>query len=80
MDDYRIKIHFKEPDVTFVPNRGSAVIVSKGYYDRVGEDKFTKQPVGTGPYKFVSHVSGEHIDIERFEDYWGEKPSVKGRA
>ena len=33
--------------------------------------------LGTGPYKFVRHVPGEYVDIERFEDYWGEKPSVK---
>ncbi len=53
------------------------MIVSKGYYDRVGEDKFTKQPAGTGPYKFARHAPGEYVDIERFEEYWGEKPPVK---
>lgn len=76
IDDYRFKIHFKEPDVTFIPNRGAVAIVSKSYYDRVDEDKFTKNPVGTGPYKFVRYIPGEYVDIERFEDYWGEKPSV----
>lgn len=78
IDDYRFRIHFKAPDVTFIPNRaGGAAIVSKRYYDRVGEDKFVKQPVATGPYKVVSYVPGEYVDIERFEEYWGEKPSVK---
>jgi len=77
IDDYHYKIHFKKPDVTFIPNRGGMAIVSKTYYDRVGEEKFVKQPVGTGPYKFVRHEPGEYVDIERFEDYWGEKPSVK---
>jgi peptide/nickel transport system substrate-binding protein len=73
----RFKIHFKAPDVTFIPNRCAFVIVSKSYYDRVSEDKFVKEPVGTGPYKVVGHMPGEYVDIERFEDYWGEKPSVK---
>ena len=77
IDDYRYKIHFKMPDVLFIPNRGGMAIVSKSYYERVGEDKFIKQPVGTGPYKFVRHASGEYVDMERFEEYWGEKPSVK---
>jgi peptide/nickel transport system substrate-binding protein len=76
IDDYRFKIHFKEPDVLFVPMQGIASIVSKSYYDRVGEDKFTHQPVGTGAYKFVKYVPGEYIDVERFDDYWGGKPSV----
>ncbi len=77
IDDYHFKVYFKEPDVTFIPTRGSAMIVSKTYYDKVGEEAFRRQPVGTGPYKFVRHVPGEYLDLERFEDYWGTKPSVK---
>lgn len=77
VDDLHFRIHLKTPDVGFIPNRGGAAIVSKGYYDRVGEDKFVRNPVGTGPYKFVSYAPGEYVDIERFEDYWGENPSVK---
>lgn len=78
IDDYQFKLHFKKPDGSFLPLRAAIVgIVSKSYYDRVGEDKFVKQGVGTGPYKLVHHASGEYVDLERFEDYWGEKPSVK---
>jgi len=77
IDDYRLKLHFKTPDVTFIPNRAEVPIASKNYYDRVGEDKFVKAPVGTGPYKVVRYEPGQYIDIERFDGYWGEKPSVK---
>lgn len=76
INDYKVKVHFKAPDVRFIPNRG-VYIVSKAYFDRVGEEKFAKQPVGTGPYKFVNYVPGEYIDIERFEDYWDKKPQVE---
>ncbi len=77
LDDYRFRIHFKEPDVLFIPLQGNPMIVSKRYYDRVGEDKFVKEPVGTGPYKVVKYVPGEYVDIERFEEYWGPKPEAK---
>ena len=77
IDDYRFKITFKEPDSSFMANRCGAPIVSKSYYDRVGEDTFSKNPVGTSPYKVIRYVPGEYVDIERFEDYWGKKPSVK---
>jgi peptide/nickel transport system substrate-binding protein len=77
IDDYRFKLHFSAPDVTFIPGRAAAMIVSKTYYDKVGEEKFVRNPVGTGPYKFVNYTPGESIDIERFDGYWGEKPTVK---
>jgi peptide/nickel transport system substrate-binding protein len=77
VDDYTFKIYFKAPDLTFLPNMTGPLIVSKSYFDRVGKDKFAKEPVGTGPYKFVRYVQGEYVDIERFDGYWGEKPSVQ---
>jgi peptide/nickel transport system substrate-binding protein len=77
IDDYRFKIHFKAPDVTFIPNRACVRVISKNHFDRVGEEVFSKEASGTGPYKFVRYVFGQYIDIERFDGYWGEKPPVK---
>ncbi len=76
IDDSRFKIIFREPDVTFFQMLGFP-IVCRSYYDRVGLDKYAREPVGTGPYKFVSYKPGQYIEFAAFEDYWGEKPSVK---
>jgi peptide/nickel transport system substrate-binding protein len=49
----------------------------------LGEDPATedfnngKNAIGTGPYRFVSYVPGDRIEMERFDDYWGEKPHWK---
>jgi peptide/nickel transport system substrate-binding protein len=77
VDDYHFTLYFKEPDATFIPNCSGPLIVSKTYYDRVGEEEFATHPVGTGPYKFVRYKPGEYLDIERFDGYWGNKPSIK---
>ena len=34
-------------------------------------------PVGTGPYRFVSRSLQENVVLERFDDYWGESAHIK---
>jgi peptide/nickel transport system substrate-binding protein len=36
-----------------------------------------EQPVGTGPYVFKERVKGDHVTLERNEQYWGTKPAYK---
>ena len=36
-----------------------------------------KGTVGTGPYRLASYTPGGTIELERNEDYWGEKPAIK---
>src|SRR5262245_59927357 len=52
-------------------------IVPKGYVEEVGDDGFKKQPVGLGPYKFVSNTPGVELVLEANEGYWRKMPSVK---
>ena len=35
------------------------------------------QPCGTGPYKFVSSVSGANVVLTSNEEYWGGAPAIK---
>ncbi len=37
---------------------------------------FSKKPVGTGPFKFVSYSPKESIVVERNDTYWGQKAGV----
>lgn len=45
---------------------------------REAGEQYARNPVGTGPYKFVSWAAGDNITVERFDDYWGaDKPKIK---
>lgn len=37
---------------------------------------FAENPVGTGPYRFVTWQRGQHIDLVRNDDYWGDAPQI----
>lgn len=39
--------------------------------------EFTREPIGTGPYKLASWTPGQSVVLERRDDYWGEAPAVE---
>src|SRR5438876_12130693 len=56
---------------------GAGIVVPKKYMTHVGDDGFRKQPIGAGPYKFVSHMPGVEVVLEAYTGYWRRVPNVK---
>jgi len=78
VDDYTIRFHFPAVNVQFLPQTcPNMTITSKAYYDKVGEEGYLKQPVGTGPYKIVDWKEGQYVEIAYNELYRGTKPQVE---
>src|SRR5438105_4016011 len=82
VDPYRVRFHLHEPFPDFMafygtPATATSWVVPRRYIEKVGDDGFKKQPVGLGPYKFVSHTPGVELVMEAFEGYWRKTPSVK---
>jgi peptide/nickel transport system substrate-binding protein len=51
-----------------------AYIVPPKYLKSVGDDEFSRKPVGTGPYKFVEWKKAEHLIVEANAGYWKDSP------
>jgi len=76
----RFVLHSPWPDFLVfyaTPATGAAWVVPKKYIEKVGEDGFRRQPVGLGPYRFVSAKPGIELVLEANEQYWRKKPTVK---
>lgn len=54
-----------------------AGIISETIYNEMGGESFARHPVGTGPMQFKQWVTGDRIEFEEYEGYWGEKPAFK---
>lgn len=51
-------------------------VVSPAALKKYG-DQINRNPVGTGPFRFVEWVPADRIVLERNEEYWGAKPRLK---
>jgi peptide/nickel transport system substrate-binding protein len=76
----RFQLHEPWPDfLTFygTPATGAGWIVPKNYTEKIGNEKFKEQPIGLGPYRFVSYQPGVELVLEANTDYWRKTPHVK---
>ena len=76
VDKYTVRINMKKPVTPFLFALGDtwAGVVNK---KAVEIGTHMTNPVGTGPFKFVSWKRSNSITLERFEDYHGIKPSFR---
>ena len=76
LDDYTVKVTTEKPMAAILNNLAhtTIAILSEKATKEAG-DKFGQNPIGTGPYKFVSWQSGDRVTLEAFPEYWqGEAP------
>lgn len=78
VDDNTIIIATHEPFaplVGYLPYIGAVVVSEKEFTEN--PEQAALNPVGTGPFKFVSWAKNDRCTYERFDEYWGEKPAYK---
>ena len=82
VDRHRVRFVLQTPWPDFLTfyatlATGAAWIVPKKHIEKVGEESFRRQPVGLGPYRFVSMNPGVELLLDANEQYWRKKPSIK---
>ena len=74
LDRYRLSIKLNEPDIAFIgrlgPEQEDIPLLPNHNGVRAGEDGLNDSTVGSGPWRFVTRVTGESIEYEANQDYW----------
>lgn len=65
IDKYTARINYKSLQPQKLEDISTLYIIPKENWADV-----TKHPLGTGPFKFVSHAPGSAVELERFGEYW----------
>ncbi len=78
IDPLTVDLHLSSPDpVLLIKLAGyGAMIVPPKYLEEHGDAHFNLNPVGTGPFKFVSYDPSVSLNLEVFEDFWGDKAKL----
>jgi peptide/nickel transport system substrate-binding protein len=81
VDTYTFQITNKDSSGPFLLNLAlfPLAIVSPASLQMVGSGAIqdvTGAPVGTGPFKFVEWVRGDHITLAANDSYWGGRPQI----
>ena len=76
VDDTTLRITTDPPYGAFLAALAhtNAAIVSSSAVEEYGD--LMRNPVGTGPFRLGEWRSGERIVMNRYEDYWGDAPSL----
>ena len=82
VNPHHVRFQLQEPWPDFMtfygsPATGASWIVPKTYTEKVGHEAFKNQPVGLGPYRFVSHQPGVEVALEANPNYWRKTPYIK---
>lgn len=77
VNDNSVRIVLKSPSAPFLANLAMsfASIVSPTAV-RKYKQEFARNPVGTGPFKFVSWSKNEKIVLDAFVDFWAGRPKL----
>jgi peptide/nickel transport system substrate-binding protein len=78
VDDYTVRVITATPFaplLTHLAHPATGILNQKAV-EAAGED-YGENPVGTGPFKFVSWTIGDRVELERFEDYHGTPAKMK---
>lgn len=75
---YTVKVVLTEPRAPFVAELavGHAKIVPREVVEQRGES-FGRQPVGTGPFRFVRWERGKEIVLAANREYFGGRPHIR---
>jgi peptide/nickel transport system substrate-binding protein len=80
-DEHTVVLHMSQPDSALFGFLSwyACFIMPKHIYE--GTDWTTnpanQEPIGTGPFKFVSWKQGESVELEANEDYFKGAPAIK---
>lgn len=87
VDQHTFELVANEPIATFVHDvPGTIYIVPRHVWQDVAHEDWANDPgstgrdatrvIGSGPFRFEEWTPGDHVTLARYDDYYGQKPTI----
>lgn len=82
VDEYTVRFVLKHPEAPFLADIAMdfASILSAEYADKMKAagtpEVIDREPIGTGPFQFVSYQKDSTLRLKAFDKHWGGKPKI----
>ena len=77
VDDLTVRLKTDKPNPVLLERLTNLAILPPAYVKDKGDAFIAKNPVGSGPYRFVEWARGQRLVVEASPSYWGPQPAVK---
>ena len=78
IDRYTVRVIYKEPFAPALESWGMGILPAHLLEGKdLAKSELNRNPVGTGPYKLKRWITGQRIELERFEHYFEGRPNIK---
>lgn len=80
LDDYTVRFTFEEPFAPMLSVLAYNIAMTPQHIlegqDLSAPEEFRRNPIGTGPFRFVEQVLGSHLTVEANPDYHEGRPDI----
>ncbi|MCX7793034.1 MAG: peptide-binding protein [Thermodesulfovibrionales bacterium] len=78
IDKYTVRVIYKEPFAPALESWSMGILPAHLLEGKdLAKSELNRAPVGTGPYRFKRWITGQRIELERFDDYFEGRPNIK---
>ncbi len=64
------------PYFEFIVSFNGCELLPPGYVEEVGDEAFSRAPIGSGPYVLSEFTESDRYVFEAWDDYWGGRPEI----
>ena len=76
VDDYTVTIDTVQDNNAYLIYDLPYIMIPSMEAVKAKGDGFAEDPVGSGPFRFVSKIAGQELVLERYDGYWGNVAKI----